>query len=74
MGVVSVNISVMYYLPGSSSPSNEVTLTFPRVVRISAGSRSASVIVEIENNGFIKLGAAFKAELIAVNLQNGGTV
>lgn len=72
IGKVAVNISVAYQLPGSSSPSNEVMLTYPSVVTIAAGSRSASVAVQITNNGFIKLGAAFKAELIAVSLQSGG--
>ena len=72
IGKVAINISVVYQLPGSSSPSNEVTLTYPSVVAIAAGSSSASVAVQIANNGFIKLGAAFKAELIAVSLQSGG--
>ena len=72
IGKVVINISVVYQLPGSSSPSNEVMLTYPSVVTIDAGSRSASVAVQITNNGFIKLGAAFKAELIAVSLQRGG--
>ena len=74
IGDVSINVSVVYQLPGSNSPSNEVTLINPHVVtNIADGSKSALVEVEIANNGFISLGAAFKAELTDVNLQSGGT-
>lgn len=73
VGDVAVNVSVVYHLPGSNSPSNEVMLINPHVVKnIADGSKSALVEVEIANNGFISLGAAFKAELTNVNLQSGG--
>lgn len=68
VGDVAVNVSVGYILPGSSSSSNdeeqEVTLT--------AGSSSVSVTAQIANDQFIKLGAAFKAELTGVALRGGG--
>ena len=72
VGGVGINITVTYHLPGSSIPSNEVTLDYNGDVTIAAGSRSTSVVVRIADNGFIKLGAAFEAELIAVRLQSGG--
>lgn len=72
VGDVAVNLSVVYMLPGSSSPSNEVGLTYPDVVSIAAGVGSAPVTVQIANDGFIKLGSTFKAELTAVSLQGGG--
>ena len=72
VGSVGINITVTYHLPGSSIPSNEVTLDYNGDVTIAAGSRSTSVVVRIADNGFIKPGAAFKAELIAVRLQSGG--
>lgn len=73
IGDVTINISVVYQVPRNDSPSSDVTLTYPRDVTIAAGSRNASVTVLIANNGFIKLGAAFKAELKAVKLNGGGT-
>ena len=73
VGDVAVNLTVVYILPGTSSPSNEVSLTYPPVVSIAAGSSSIAVAVEIADDGFIKLGASFKAELTAVSLQGGGT-
>ena len=73
VGDVAINISVVYQVPGNSSPSSDVTLTYSRDVTIAAGSRNASVTVLIANNGFIKFGAAFKAELKAVKLNSGGT-
>lgn len=72
VGNVAVNLSVVYILPGSNIPSNEVSLTYPDVVSIDAGSSSSLVTVQIPNDAFIKLGAAFKAELTAVSLQGGG--
>ena len=63
VGSVGINITVTYYLPGSSLPPNEVALDCNGDVTIAAGSRSTSVVVRIAENGFIKLGAAFKAEL-----------
>ena len=72
VGDVAINISVTYHLPGSSIPSNEVALTYPGEVTMVAGSKSTSVTVQIANDRFIKLGAAFKAELIAVSLKSGG--
>ena len=74
VGNIAVNISVMYQLPGSNSPSNEISLTYPPEVAIGTGVESVLVTVDIGNNGFIKLGASFKAELTAVKLQSGGTV
>ena len=74
VGNVGINITVTYHLPGSSLPSNEVTLDYNGDVTIAAGSRSTVVVVRIADNGFIKLGAAFKAELIAARLQSGGIV
>lgn len=74
VGVVAVNLTVVYILPGTNSPSNEVGLTYPPAVAIAAGSSSISVAVQIADDGFIKLGAAFKAELTAVSLQGGGIV
>ena len=71
-GDVTVNLTVVYILPGTNSPSNEVGLTYSPTVSIAAGSSSISVVVEIAHDGFIKLGAAFKAELTAVSLQGGG--
>ncbi|PFX17387.1 G-protein coupled receptor 98 [Stylophora pistillata] len=69
VGDVAVNVSVGYILPGSSSSSNdkeqEVTLT--------AGSSSVSVTGQIANDQFIKLGAAFKAELTGVALRGGAS-
>ena len=73
VGDVTVNFTVVYILPGTSSPSNEVAFTYPPAVLISAGSSSISVAVEIADDGFIKLGASFKAELTSVSLQGGGT-
>lgn len=72
LGNIAVNISVTYHLPGSISSSSEVSLTYPREVSIRAGVGSVSVTVEIANDGFIKLGASFRAELTAVSLQSGG--
>ena len=72
VGDVAVNLSVVYILPGSNSPSNEVGLTYPSVVSITASTRSVTVTVQIANDGFIKLGSTFKAELTAVSLQGGG--
>lgn len=72
VGDVAVNLSVIYILPGSSSPSNEVGLTYQDVVSIAADASSISVTVQIANDGFIKLGSTFKAELTAVSLQGGG--
>ena len=74
VGSVGINITVTYHLPGSSFPSNEVALDYNGDVTIAAGSRSTSLVVRIADNGFIKLGAAFKAELIAARLQSGGIV
>ena len=74
VGSVGINITVTYHLPGSSIPSNEVALDYNGDVTIAAGSRSTSLLVRIADNGFIKLGAAFKAELIAARLQSGGIV
>lgn len=74
VGDVAVNLTVVYILPGTNSPSNEVVLTYPPAVSIAAGSSSISVAVQIADDGFIKLGAAFKAELTAVSLQGGGIV
>ncbi|XP_068693739.1 adhesion G-protein coupled receptor V1-like isoform X3 [Montipora foliosa] len=73
VGNIAVNISVMYQLPGSNSPSNEISLTYPPEVAIGTGVESVLVTVDIGNNGFIKLGASFKAELTAVKLQSGAS-
>ena len=73
VGDVTVNLTVVYILPGTNSPSNEVALTYPPAVLIAAGLNSISVSVEIADDGFIKLGASFKAELTTVSLQGGGT-
>ena len=73
VGDVTVNLTVVYILPGTNSASNEVGLTYPSAVSIAAGSGSIAVAVEIADDGFIKLGASFKAELTAVSLQGGGT-
>ena len=73
VGDVTVNLTVVYILPGTNNPSNEVALTYPPAVSIAAGLNSISVVVEIADDGFIKLGASFKAELTAVSLQGGGT-
>ncbi len=72
VGEVAVNLSVVYTLPGSNSPSNEVGLTYPDVISIAAGASSIPVTVQIANDGFIKLGSTFKAELTAVSLKGGG--
>ena len=72
VGNIAVDINVTYHLPGSTSSSSEVSLTYPRVVAIRAGVGNVSVTVEIANDGFIKLGASFRAELTAVRLQSGG--
>ena len=74
VGSVRINITVTYHLPGSSIPSNEVALDYSGDVTIAAGSRSTVVVVRIADNGFLKLGAAFKAKLIPVRLQSGGIV
>lgn len=73
VGDVTVNLTVVYILPGTHSPSNEVGLTYPPAVSIAAGSSSISMAVEVADDGFIKLGASFKAKLTAVSLQGGGT-
>ena len=72
VGNIAVDISVTYHLPGSTSSSGEVSLTYPREVAISSGVGNVSVTVEIANDGFIKFGASFRAELTAVRLQSGG--
>ena len=72
VGDVTVNLTVVYILPGTSNPSNEVALTYPPAISTAAGFSSVSVAVEIADDGFIKLGASFKAELTSVSLQGGG--
>ena len=72
VGNIAVDINVTYHLPGSTSSSGEVSLTYPREVAIRAGVGIVSVTVEIANDGFIKFGASFRAELTAVRLQSGG--
>ncbi|XP_015763361.1 PREDICTED: G-protein coupled receptor 98-like [Acropora digitifera] len=73
VGNIAVDINVTYHLPGSISSSGEVSLTYPREVAIRAGVGNVSVTVEIANDGFIKFGASFRAELTAVRLQSGAS-
>ena len=68
VGDVAVNLSVSYILPGGSSSSNEEQ----QEVTLLAGSSSIPVTMQIANDQFIKLGAAFKAELMGVALRGGG--
>ena len=72
VGNIAVDINVTYHLPGSTSSSGEVSLTYPREVFMRAGTGNVSVTVDISNDGFIKLGASFRAELTGVRLQSGG--
>ena len=69
-GVVQVNYTSAYMLPGSSIPSSEVTLISPGSVVMSAGESNATIEIGIGEMSFLKKDAYVLVSLIAVTLQS----
>ena len=61
---MTVTYTVAYYSPGSTVPSNDVTLSYPGVVTIANASFNSTIEIQISENSFLRTDAAF---LIVLN-------
>ncbi|KAK3711287.1 hypothetical protein QZH41_015002 [Actinostola sp. cb2023] len=68
---ISVNNTVEYYLPKSNVPSNSLGFAPNGEVTFTAGQVNKTITVTIPDDGFIKLGSAFKVLLNKAYLVGG---
>ena len=65
-----MNYTVIYLLPGSSMPSNDIELNHSGYVTLSNSSYNATIYIGISESSFVRSDAAFVVTITSVQLQS----
>ena len=70
MASIRVNYTVVYLLPGSSMPSNDVALSFPGSITISNGLSNSTIEISISESSFLRSDGTFLVTLISARIES----